>query len=454
MPTGAGQGRGCARASAAGKELLFEGADAFGRGVDVVVGEVAVLDVLQDGFHGAGNHLGVVCAAAVVGEAEHVAAGQDGHFEGFGKAVLVGDGAHGQVVGDDDAAETKLFAEFAADGEGREGGGQAVAHLAVDDVGHHDHVCVAFGDEVAVGGQFGFLPGAGDIYEAGMGVARRAAMAGEVFEAGDDAVLALDVEPDAGALGDALGVGREAAAHFADDGAGGVDVDIHAGGEVEVDAGFLELLGDDEGVVGDALVAGFGRGLGGFGGGEAVFGAQARDVASFLVDTDEEAASAVLLEVGAELLYLAGRFDVAVACAGGGVVLEEDDVADVVLLNVADDMACFADSGAAEADEEHFADVLAQLGGGVDGLGLFGFGHFGDCLAAGCGAEAQGEGQDEEAFAVHSMCVRDGYTVNGTRWMMERPRVISSAYSKLSPMATPRAMVVTLTPRGASCLLR
>lgn len=58
------------------------------------------------------------------------------------------------------------------------------------------------------------------------------------------------------------------------------------------------------------------------------------------------------------------------AGAGGGIVFEEDDAADVVLLYVADDVARFVEGGAAEADKEHLADVAQKLlvGRGVCGL--------------------------------------------------------------------------------------
>ena len=53
------------------------------------------------------------------------------------------------------------------------------------------------------------------------------------------------------------------------------------------------------------------------------------------------------------------------ACTGGSVVFEEDDAADMVLLNIADDVAFRADGGAAEAYEEHFTDVFEELLVGV-----------------------------------------------------------------------------------------
>ena len=101
------------------------------------------------------------------------------------------------------------------------------------------------------------------------------------------------------------------------------------------------------------------------GAGESVAGTHADDVASFLVDADEEVAASILLEGGAEFAELVWGFHVAVACTGGSVVFEEDDAADMVLLNIADDVAFRADGGAAEAYEEHFADVFEELLVGV-----------------------------------------------------------------------------------------
>ena len=70
-----------------------------------------------------------------------------------------------------------------------------------------------------------------------MGVARGAAVAGEMFEARDDAFLSLQGYPDAGVVGDLVGIARETASQLAYDGTFGIDVHIHTGSEIEVDAG-------------------------------------------------------------------------------------------------------------------------------------------------------------------------------------------------------------------------
>ena len=99
---------------------------------------------------------------------------------------MVGDGTHGEVVGDNDTGETKLVSEQFVDYGRGERGGEVVAEGAVNDMIHHDHVDTAGGDKVAVGLQFAFLPGGGDIDKACVGVAGGTSMSGEVFKAGDD----------------------------------------------------------------------------------------------------------------------------------------------------------------------------------------------------------------------------------------------------------------------------
>jgi len=363
--------------------------------VDVGGRDMPLVDSFQDGFDGTRDEVGVV-AAAVVGEAEEVAARIDGHAEGLGKAILPGDGPHGEVVGDNHPGETKVVAQQFANDKGGEGGGQVVAKGAVDNMGHHDHVDVALADEVAVGLEFGLLPSVGDIDKTRMGVAGGTAMAGEVFEAADDVLFVEFVEPDGGTAGDGGGVGGEAAPEFADDGAGGIDVDIDAGRKIEVDAGLGECAGHDGGCVGHAVVAIAGRGLGREGRGEAVAGAQTHHVAPFLVDGDEEVAATIFAQGGTEVAQLLGRLDVAVACAGGSVVFEQDDAADVVLLEVADDVVVLVDGGATEAYEEYLSDVLFELFDRVDGWGLLGLGGAG--LATGGGDEDEQEGGDDGLF--------------------------------------------------------
>ena len=321
---------------------------------------MSALHQLEDGVDGTGHHIGVV-AASVVGETEEVAPCNNGQTQGFLKPIMAGDGPHGEVVGDHHPVETKLVAEQFFDDDGGEGGGKVVAEVAVDDMCHHHHVDNSFVDKGAVRLQLCFFPGIGYVDKTGVGVAGGTAVSGEVFQAADDLLFVQLVEPYRGASGDGGGVGGEAASQLADDGAGRVDVDIHAGGEVEVDACLAEFLSDDGGVAGHAVVAPFGGGLGGHGGGEAVAGAHTGHVAAFLVDADKQVAVGVLLQVGAERLELVGRQDVAVAGAGGSVVFKKDDAAYMVLLYVADDVVVGLEGGAAEPHKEHLADVLQQL---------------------------------------------------------------------------------------------
>lgn len=318
---------------------------------------MSALHQLKDGVDGTRHHIGVV-AASVVGETEKVAPCNDGQAQGFFETVVDSDGPHGKVVGDHDSSETKLVAEQLFDYDRGEGGRKVVAEVAVDDMCHHDHVDNAFVDECMVGFKFSFLPGVGYVDEAGMGVAGGAAVAGEVFQATDNILFVQLVEPDGGTAGDGGRVGGETAPQIANDGTGGVDIDIHAGCEVEVDACFVQLLRNDGSVASHAVVASFGRGLGSHGGGETVADTHPCHVAAFLVDADKEVAVGVLLQIGAKGFQLVGRQDVAVAGARGSIVFKKDDTAHMVLLDVADDVVVGLEGGATKAHKEHFADVL------------------------------------------------------------------------------------------------
>ena len=252
--------------------FLFECTDALGGGVNLLGGDDAVLHKLLDGFDGVRHHVGVI-AAPVVGKAEKVASGHDGKAQGLLEAIVGSDGTHGKVVGNNNTVETKLVAEQLGHDGWREGGGEFVAEVAVDDVSHHYHVDESFVNKCAIGFEFYLFPCFGDVDKAGMGVASGAAVAGEVFEATDDVLSVQFVEPEGGAAGHGGGVGGEAASQFAYDGARGVDIDVHAWGEVEVDASLGEFPGYDGGIAGDTVVAPMGGGLGCHGTGEAVAGA-------------------------------------------------------------------------------------------------------------------------------------------------------------------------------------
>ena len=120
-----------------------------------------------------------------------------------------------------------------------------------------------------------------------MGVARRAAVSREVFQTAHHALLRLAVEPGGTAVGDLRCVGREAATQPADDRAVGVDVDIGAGGEVEVDAQVAEHGSGTAGMVTHRVDAALGHLLGRRrGDGEAVAHLETRHTSALLVDAD------------------------------------------------------------------------------------------------------------------------------------------------------------------------
>lgn len=189
-------------------------------------------------------------------------------------------------------------------------------------------------------------------------------------------------------------VGRETATQFAYYGTGGVDVDIDAGSKVKVDASLTEFGGNGAGVADDAVAAALCRGFSGHGWREAVADAHSRYVPPFLVDADEEGGIGVFLQIAAKGMKLTGREYIAVTGAGGGVVFEEDYVADVIVAQVADNMVFFGDGGATETDKEHFAYVASKLFVATDGLGFEAFGLGAVALSAGGKGESHEDWQD------------------------------------------------------------
>lgn len=84
--------------------------------------------------------------------------------------------------------------------------------------------------------------------------------------------------------------------------------------------------------------------------------------------------------------------------ACGGVVFEEDYVADVVVAQVADNMVFVGYGGATETDEEHFSYVAAKLVVVVDGFGCEGLGLVDVVLSTGGKGECHEDWQDEGSF--------------------------------------------------------
>ena len=80
-----------------------------------------------------------------------------------------------------------------------------------------------------------------------------------------------------------------------------------------------------------------------------------------MVNADEEAASAIFLQVGTEGAELLGRLHVAVAGAGRSVIFEKDDAAHMVVADVADYVVLFVDGSATETYKEYFSDILQKL---------------------------------------------------------------------------------------------
>jgi len=374
----------------------FESSDAVGTLADALCGDFAVFYQTEDEVDSAGHDVGVV-AAAVVGEAQHVGAGVDGQSQHGGVAIVLCHSAHGHVVGDDDAVEVHAVAQQGCQGGVGESGGHGAVDGGVEDVGSHNHphlsrgivwmhACAVY--QCLVWYELVVLPGVADVGEAQVGVAARAAVSGEVLEASCDSLPLLFVDPYCGALRHATCVVAETAFQLADDGAGGVDVDVDAGCEVEVDAHVVEGAGGELRAASHAVESGACRRLCRCEVRESVLFFESADASAFLVDADEEGFVVEVLQVVAEFFQLLRRADVAWPRVRGGVVFEEDDAADVVLSDVTHYVAGVADGGAAEADEEHLCYVVAE--GGVAAVVGAVLG-----VAAGGKEEHDGGGEDE-----------------------------------------------------------
>ena len=239
--------------------------------------------------------------------------------------------------------------------------------------------------------------------------------------------------PQLAAVPHPLGVGGEAALQGAYHRTLRVDVDIGHGCEIEVDAHLDEHLCGHGGVVAQAVVVHGTEALGRGQALETIAGAEAAHVAALLVDAHKEVGTDGS-QLAAEFAQLVGALYVAASCAGRHVVIEQYHRANAVLLQVTDHVVGRVNSRAAKADEEHLADVVVE--------GIHGFGSRQRVGGTGSGGMLGTGGQTQQG----SQGEKYLHCSKGIRLAILRPRVISSAYSRLSPTATPRAKVVTRTP--------
>jgi len=217
-----------------------------------------------------------------------VCSGFEGELDVVSAAVVLDDGSHVEVIGEDEAFVSELVAEESGEDFFAEGGGHFGVELGEVEVACHDGVELrhegGVGEEVF--GEEVFARDVGD-GEVVMGIAEGEAVGGEVFPAGEDFLFPHPAVEDAGIVNDGLGVAAPAATAEAVVLIGEV-VEVEDGCEVEIDAEDFEKLSGEGAEAGDLIRSGFfGEGGGvGWGGGEF---ARAPDAASFLVDGDEGA---------------------------------------------------------------------------------------------------------------------------------------------------------------------
>ena len=107
---------------------------------------------------------------------------------------MIANGAHLHVVGEERPPKTKLAAEDVLLNGAGKGGRNIRVEAFVDHMGSHDADLRVSGKQVAVGDEFVGAPGVGNVGHAQVGVVPGAAVAGEMFEDGKDAVLQVGLD--------------------------------------------------------------------------------------------------------------------------------------------------------------------------------------------------------------------------------------------------------------------
>lgn len=256
--------------------------------MDTVGGEATVGYETQDDVDCLRDDVGVVAIGAIIAEAEEVAACVDGLEDDGFEVVVVDYGAHSEVVGNDDAVEAHLIAKQTRYGGLRERGGPERVDAAVDDMSHHDGGHLFVGHEDAIGSEFVGLPCAANVDKTFVGIGGGGAVAGKMFQATNHSMSAKLLQPDATAGSHLVGIGRETAFEFSDDGASRIDIDIGHGCIVEVDAGALEHLRRQSGIVPHAVGAAESRLPWRRDARKSVDGTHATHLATLLVDAYEQ----------------------------------------------------------------------------------------------------------------------------------------------------------------------
>ena len=203
-------------------------------------------------------------------------------------------------------------------------------------------------------------PDVGDVHDAEMGVGGRAAEPGEVLDRGAHRRGVMCLDEGAGVRGHHRGVRRETAPDRGDARVVRVDGEVDDRGQVEGHTNIGERLGDlTRGRTGLRWSAGT-EVRGRPSRGEAIGGTQPRNLSALLVDGHQQRRRCRGVgQRGDQAPQLIGRLDVSRATAQL-VAAEEDDSAECPVRDELPDRLRVVRREAAEADDQHLTDALAQ----------------------------------------------------------------------------------------------
>jgi len=267
---------------------------------DAPEGVVVVdLELIESG--GKGGH----CVA----DEGDVSPGFEGEFDVVAAPVVLDDGSHVEIVGEDKAFVAKLVAQEAGENGAAKGGRHVGIELREIKVASHDGV--ELWHEGGVRKEV-FLEefGTGDVGdgEVVVGIAQGESIGGEVFATGENFLLSHPAIKDPGVIDDGLGIATPAATTESVDLIGEV-VEIEDRREVEVNAEDFEELAGEGSKLSDLVRCPFcGEGGGVRRGGTECVGAP--DATAFLVDGDEGSIEGEIGEGVGQFADLGGRVEI------------------------------------------------------------------------------------------------------------------------------------------------
>ena len=258
---------------------------------------------------------------------------------------------HLHAVAGDKAGKAHFAAQQAGDDAAGHGGGHtAVIQRGEQDVRRHDGG-YAVGNGSAEGSQlhpFQFIAGLVYTGQGEVAVQRSIAVAGEMFGQAEHAAILQAADHTGGILGH--GGGGIAITAHPDDGVGRVAVDIHAGGQVKVDAQTAQLFaGQLAGQIGGFGVTGGGQRHGAWYI-DAAF-RQAGHSAALLINHDKSVVAGFAADEGLQVSAQGPQL-----VRAGNVFAEKDDVADLIFFDHLHQLRC--EGGSGKASDKALADTF------------------------------------------------------------------------------------------------